>query len=182
PVPLWGSPQSGGVVAGGPGYQASVAENRPAGTAVARLTAVDPDAGEAGRLHYTGTGFPFAINNSTGWIVVASELDREVVDFYSFGVEAQDQGSPPMASSASVSVTILDVNDNSPEFTQREYGARLNEDAVVGTSVLTVSAVDRDASSAPCAAWTGRTCRSTPCGRTLSTRACQPGGRRWRSR
>ncbi|KAF1564083.1 Cadherin EGF LAG seven-pass G-type receptor 2, partial [Eudyptes schlegeli] len=95
----------------------------------------------------TGAGFPFAINNSTGWIVVASELDREAMDFYSFGVEAQDQGDPPMASSASVSVTVLDVNDNSPEFTRREYGARLNEDAAVGTSVLTVSAVDRDANS-----------------------------------
>ncbi|NXF74938.1 CELR2 protein, partial [Sclerurus mexicanus] len=95
----------------------------------------------------TGASFPFTINNSTGWIVVASELDREAVDFYSFGVEAQDQGMPPMASTASVSVTILDVNDNSPEFTQREYGARLNEDAAVGTSVLTVSAVDRDANS-----------------------------------
>ncbi|NXH20721.1 CELR2 protein, partial [Bucco capensis] len=95
----------------------------------------------------TGADFPFTINNSTGWIVVASELDREAVDFYSFGVEAQDQGNPPMASSASVSVTILDVNDNSPEFTQREYGARLNEDAAVGTSVLTVSAIDRDANS-----------------------------------
>ncbi|NXG99264.1 CELR2 protein, partial [Loxia leucoptera] len=95
----------------------------------------------------TGTSFPFAINNSTGWIVVASELDREVVDFYSFGVEAQDYGTPPMASTASVSVTILDVNDNSPEFTQREYSTRLNEDAAVGTSVLTVSAVDRDAYS-----------------------------------
>ncbi|NXT26716.1 CELR2 protein, partial [Syrrhaptes paradoxus] len=95
----------------------------------------------------TGASFPFAINNSTGWIVVASELDREAMDFYSFGVEAQDQGNPPMASSASVSVTILDVNDNSPEFTQREYGTRLNEDAAVGTSVLTVSAIDRDANS-----------------------------------
>ncbi|NXJ47142.1 CELR2 protein, partial [Spizaetus tyrannus] len=95
----------------------------------------------------TGASFPFTINNSTGWIVVASELDREAVDFYNFGVEAQDQGNPPMASSASVSVTILDVNDNSPEFTQREYSARLNEDAAVGTSVLTVSAVDRDANS-----------------------------------
>ncbi|NXD15619.1 CELR2 protein, partial [Nothocercus nigrocapillus] len=95
----------------------------------------------------TGAGFPFTINNSTGWIVVASELDREAVDFYSFGVEAQDHGSPTMVSSASVSITVLDVNDNSPEFTQREYGARLNEDAAVGTSVLTVSAIDRDANS-----------------------------------
>ncbi|CAM9875358.1 unnamed protein product [Bubo scandiacus] len=132
-------------------FQATVLENVPVGYSVIHVQAIDADSGDNGRLVYTlletGAGFPFAINNSTGWIVVASELDREAVDFYSFGVEAQDQGSPPMASSASVSVTVLDVNDNSPEFTQREYSARLNEDAAVGTSVLTVSAIDRDANS-----------------------------------
>ncbi|XP_026723062.1 cadherin EGF LAG seven-pass G-type receptor 2-like, partial [Athene cunicularia] len=132
-------------------FQATVLENVPVGYSVIHIQAIDADSGDNGRLVYTlletGAGFPFAINNSTGWIVVASELDREVVDFYSFGVEAQDQGNPPMASSASVSVTVLDVNDNSPEFTQREYSARLNEDAAVGTSVLTVSAIDRDANS-----------------------------------
>ncbi|XP_065710360.1 cadherin EGF LAG seven-pass G-type receptor 2 isoform X2 [Patagioenas fasciata] len=132
-------------------FQATVLENVPVGYSVIHIQAIDADSGDNSRLVYTlletGAGFPFTINNSTGWIVVASELDREAVDFYSFEVEAQDQGNPPMASSASVSVTILDVNDNSPEFTQREYGARLNEDAAVGTSVLTVSAVDRDANS-----------------------------------
>uniref|UniRef100_A0A8D0F1Z4 Cadherin domain-containing protein n=1 Tax=Strix occidentalis caurina TaxID=311401 RepID=A0A8D0F1Z4_STROC len=129
-------------------FQATVLENVPVGYSVIHVQAIDADSGDNGRLIYTlletGAGFPFAINNSTGWIMVASELDREAVDFYSFGVEAQDQGNPPMASSASVSVTVLDVNDNSPEFTQREYSARLNEDAAVGTSVLTVSAIDRD--------------------------------------
>ncbi|XP_061869715.1 cadherin EGF LAG seven-pass G-type receptor 2 [Colius striatus] len=132
-------------------FQATVLENVPVGYSVIHIQAIDADSGDNGRLVYTlmetGAGFPFAINNSTGWIVVASELDREAVDFYSFEVEAQDQGNPPMASSASVSVTILDVNDNSPEFTRREYSARLNEDAAVGTSVLTVSAIDRDANS-----------------------------------
>ncbi|KAM6398895.1 cadherin EGF LAG seven-pass G-type receptor 2 [Rhynochetos jubatus] len=132
-------------------FQATVLENVPVGYSVIHIQAIDADSGDNGRLVYTlletGAGFPFAINNSTGWIVVASELDREAVDFYGFEVEAQDQGDPPMASSASVSVTVLDVNDNSPEFTQREYGARLNEDAAVGTSVLTVSAIDRDANS-----------------------------------
>ncbi|KAM9369337.1 LOW QUALITY PROTEIN: cadherin EGF LAG seven-pass G-type receptor 2 [Phaethornis superciliosus] len=132
-------------------FQATVLENVPVGYSVIHVQAIDADSGDNSRLVYTlletGVGFPFTINNSTGWIMVASELDREAVDFYSFGVEAQDQGNPPMVSSASVSVTVLDVNDNSPEFTQREYGARLNEDAAVGTSVLTVSAIDRDANS-----------------------------------
>uniref|UniRef100_A0A8B9F4C4 Cadherin domain-containing protein n=1 Tax=Amazona collaria TaxID=241587 RepID=A0A8B9F4C4_9PSIT len=132
-------------------FQATVLENVPLGYSVIHVQAIDADSGDNSRLVYTlletGAGFPFAINNSTGWIVVASELDREAVDSYSFEVEAQDQGNPPMASSASVTVTVLDVNDNSPEFTQREYSARLNEDAAVGSSVLTVSAVDRDANS-----------------------------------
>uniref|UniRef100_A0A674K493 Cadherin EGF LAG seven-pass G-type receptor 2 n=1 Tax=Terrapene triunguis TaxID=2587831 RepID=A0A674K493_9SAUR len=132
-------------------FQSTVLENVPLGYSVLHIQAIDADSGNNARLQYAlleaGPRFPFAISNSTGWIVVASELDRETVDFYSFGVEARDHGSPPMASSASVSITVLDVNDNNPEFTAKEYSVRLNEDAAVGTSVLTVSAIDRDANS-----------------------------------
>ncbi|XP_069489759.1 cadherin EGF LAG seven-pass G-type receptor 2 isoform X2 [Ambystoma mexicanum] len=132
-------------------FQATVLENVPIGYSVIHIQAIDADSGENSRLEYslvdTGSNFPFSINNNTGWILVASELDRETVDFYNFGVEATDHGTPPMTSSASISITILDVNDNNPEFTQREYYMRLNEDAAVGTSVLTVSAIDRDINS-----------------------------------
>uniref|UniRef100_A0A8D2J9S6 Cadherin EGF LAG seven-pass G-type receptor 2 n=1 Tax=Varanus komodoensis TaxID=61221 RepID=A0A8D2J9S6_VARKO len=132
-------------------FQSTVLENVPVGYSVIHIQAIDADSGENARLEYalvdTSSDFPFTINNNTGWIVVASELDREAVDFYNFGVEARDHGSPPMTSSASVSITILDVNDNNPEFTQKEYTMRLNEDAAVGTSVLTVSAIDRDVNS-----------------------------------
>uniref|UniRef100_A0A3Q2DJZ9 Cadherin EGF LAG seven-pass G-type receptor 2 n=1 Tax=Cyprinodon variegatus TaxID=28743 RepID=A0A3Q2DJZ9_CYPVA len=132
-------------------FQATVLENVPLGYSVIHIQAVDADSGENSRLEYrlteTTPNFPFAINNSTGWIVVAAELDRESVDFYNFGVEARDHGYPFMSSSASISMTILDVNDNNPEFTQRAYYMRLNEDAAVGTSVVTVSAVDQDINS-----------------------------------
>ncbi len=132
-------------------FQATVLENVPVGYSVIHIQAVDADAGDNSRLEYRLTditpNFPFAINNSTGWIVVASELDRERVDFYNFGVEARDHGSPSMSSSASISMTILDVNDNNPEFTQKAYYMRLNEDASVGTSVVTVSAIDQDINS-----------------------------------
>ncbi|XP_053103347.1 cadherin EGF LAG seven-pass G-type receptor 2 isoform X2 [Hemicordylus capensis] len=132
-------------------FQSTVLENVPVGYSVIHIQAIDADSGENARLEYalvdTSSHFPFTTNNNTGWIVVASELDREAVDFYNFGVEARDHGSPPMTSSASVSITILDVNDNNPEFTQKEYTMRLNEDAAVGTSVLTVSAIDRDVNS-----------------------------------
>ncbi|XP_031423976.1 cadherin EGF LAG seven-pass G-type receptor 2 isoform X2 [Clupea harengus] len=132
-------------------FQATVLENVPVGYSVIHIQAVDADSADNSRLAYrlveTTSNFPFTINNSTGWIVVAAELDRESVDFYNFGVEARDHGMPVMSSSASISMTILDVNDNNPEFMQKAYYMRLNEDAAVGTSVVTVSAVDQDINS-----------------------------------
>ncbi|NWR73985.1 CELR1 protein, partial [Centropus unirufus] len=143
-------------------FQATVLENVPLGYSVLHIQAVDADSGENARLEYkliemapsTGgapvasdSGFPFQINNSTGWITVAAELDRETVENYHFGVEARDHGVPVMTSSASVSITVLDVNDNNPTFTEKVYHLRLNEDAAVGSSVLTLTAVDRDVNS-----------------------------------
>ncbi|KAJ6659490.1 hypothetical protein lerEdw1_018724 [Lerista edwardsae] len=80
-------------------FQSTVLENVPVGYSVIHIQAIDADSGENARLEYalvdTSSDFPFTINNNTGWIVVASELDRETVDFYNFGVEARDHGSPP---------------------------------------------------------------------------------------
>ncbi|XP_029607455.1 cadherin EGF LAG seven-pass G-type receptor 1 isoform X1 [Salmo trutta] len=132
-------------------FQATLLENVAVGCSVIHIQAIDADSGDNSHLEYRLTamapGFPFIINNSTGWITVSVELDRETTDFYTFGVEAVDHGVPVMSSSASVSVTVLDVNDNVPTFTQRFYSLKMNEDALVGTSVLALSAIDRDANS-----------------------------------
>lgn len=132
-------------------FQSTVLENVAIGYSVIHIQAIDADSGENARLEYrltdTSPGCPFTINNSTGWITVGAELDRESTEFYTFGVEARDQGTPMMSSSASVSITVLDVNDNVPTFTEKVYALKINEDAVVGTSVLTMTAVDRDINS-----------------------------------
>uniref|UniRef100_A0A8C7GMU1 Cadherin EGF LAG seven-pass G-type receptor 1 n=1 Tax=Oncorhynchus kisutch TaxID=8019 RepID=A0A8C7GMU1_ONCKI len=132
-------------------FQSTVLENVAIGYSVIHIQAIDADSGDNARLEYhltdTSPGFPFTINNSTGWITVATELDRETTEFYTFGMEARDCGMPAMSSSASVSITVLDVNDNIPTFTEKVYSLKINEDAVVGTSVLTVTAVDRDVNS-----------------------------------
>ncbi|KAG7276379.1 hypothetical protein CRUP_014411 [Coryphaenoides rupestris] len=133
-------------------FQATVLENVAVGYSVIHIQAIDADSGENARLEYrltdTPPGFPLTINNSTGWITVSAELDRESVEFYTFGVEARDHGAPTaMSSSASVSITVLDVNDNVPTFTEKVYALKINEDAVVGSSVLTLTAVDRDVNS-----------------------------------
>ncbi|XP_068997688.1 cadherin EGF LAG seven-pass G-type receptor 3 isoform X2 [Embiotoca jacksoni] len=133
-------------------FQASVLESAPVGSSILHIQAIDTDSADNARLEYRLTGTssdtPFIINSATGWVTVSSILDRESVEHYFFGVEARDYGMPPLSATASVTITVMDVNDNRPEFLQREYYARLNEDAVVGTSVMTVTAVDRDVNSA----------------------------------
>lgn len=133
-------------------FQASVLESSPVGSSILHIQAIDTDSGDNARLEYKLTGTssdtPFIINSATGWVTVRSALDRESVEHYFFGVEARDYGTPPLSATASVTITVMDVNDNHPEFLQKEYYARLNEDAAVGTSVVTVTAVDRDVNSA----------------------------------
>ncbi|XP_039201512.1 cadherin EGF LAG seven-pass G-type receptor 3 isoform X1 [Crotalus tigris] len=133
-------------------FQISVLENAPLGHSVIHIQAVDADYGENSRIEYKLPGIssdtPFVVNSATGWITVSGPLDRETVQHYFFGVEARDHGSPSLSASASVTITVMDVNDNRPEFTQKEYLIRLNEDAAVGTSVLSVTAIDRDVNSA----------------------------------
>ncbi|XP_067381943.1 cadherin EGF LAG seven-pass G-type receptor 3 isoform X2 [Channa argus] len=133
-------------------FQASVLESAPIGSSILHIQAIDTDSGDNARLEYRLTGTssdtPFIINSATGWVTVKSTLDRESVEHYFFGVEARDYGMPPLSATASVTITVMDVNDNRPEFLQKEYYARLNEDAAVGTSVVTVTAVDRDVNSA----------------------------------
>ncbi|KAK2841261.1 hypothetical protein Q7C36_012840 [Tachysurus vachellii] len=133
-------------------FQATVLESAPIGHSVLHIQAIDTDNGDNARLEYrltgTGTDTPFVINAATGWVTVSSVLDRELVEHYFFGVEARDYGAPPLSATASVTITVMDVNDNRPEFLQKEYYVRLNEDASVGTSVVSVTAVDRDVNSA----------------------------------
>ncbi|XP_072305440.1 cadherin EGF LAG seven-pass G-type receptor 3 isoform X2 [Eucyclogobius newberryi] len=133
-------------------FQASVLESSPIGSSILHIQAIDTDSGDNARLEYrltgTSTDTPFVINGATGWVTVKKNLDRESVEHYFFGVEARDYGMPPLSATASVTITVMDVNDNRPEFLQKEYYSRLNEDAVVGTSVVTVTAVDRDVNSA----------------------------------
>lgn len=57
---------------------------------------------------------------------------------------AQDHGTPPLSSTATVEITVLDVNDNSPKFSSNSYSVDVSEDAAVGSPVLDVTANDAD--------------------------------------
>ena len=59
-------------------------------------------------------------------------------------MEARDGGKPSKSSLVDVKITISDVNDNKPLFNKSPYLARIDEDAIIGTSVVTVFAKDDD--------------------------------------
>ena len=58
-----------------------------------------------------------------------------------------DDGVVPKTASVSVSVVVLDQNDNPPQFGEKIYSAEIFESADVGTPVVTVTAKDLDKES-----------------------------------
>ncbi|XP_063060197.1 protocadherin beta-16-like [Engraulis encrasicolus] len=79
-----------------------------------------------------------------GELVLDKELDRELQNELSFLLTAIDGGSPPRSGSVMIHVTVLDVNDNLPVFSQPVYQVSLPENSPLGTAVVTVSATDAD--------------------------------------
>ena len=59
-------------------------------------------------------------------------------------IVATDGGSPSLSSSTLLTVTVTDINDNPPTFTNSTYTFTLTESAVVGSVVGTVEVEDSD--------------------------------------
>lgn len=88
----------------------------------------------------------FSIEEETGIMHLSRPLDRELQSLYTLRARATDRGSPRRLSSlTTISISILDINDNPPVFERREYTATVAEDVTVGTQVLRVHAASRDA-------------------------------------
>ncbi|NXU46081.1 PCDGC protein, partial [Drymodes brunneopygia] len=125
-----------------------ISENAPSGTVVALLHLQDRDSGANGEVRCSLEGdVPFRLQSSHGSyysVVTARELDREQVSEYNVTVRAADGGSPPLQSSAVLSLRVLDVNDNAPVFAEERYSARVSENNAAGALVLRVRATDAD--------------------------------------
>ncbi|KAF2981864.1 hypothetical protein EK904_011818 [Melospiza melodia maxima] len=99
---------------------AALGEDVPVGTKIIQVSAVDLDSGLNGRfsfhlLNKSDPGGQFSLA-SDGWLMVAGLLDYETAAQYQLIVIATDMGQPPLTGSATVLVTLQDVNDNGPEF------------------------------------------------------------------
>uniref|UniRef100_A0A672JCS5 Protocadherin-15 n=1 Tax=Salarias fasciatus TaxID=181472 RepID=A0A672JCS5_SALFA len=114
---------------------------------VGQVKATDPDLGASGQVHYRLVNHQklFSIN-ATGAIRTAAPLDREVRHYFLI-VEAWDGAVDPRRSRLTLSVTVLDVDDNSPVFTQQTYNVNLPENTPKGSVILQLNAVDADLNS-----------------------------------
>ncbi|XP_034740300.1 protocadherin gamma-A11-like, partial [Etheostoma cragini] len=77
-------------------------------------------------------------------MVLQKPLDREKIEILSLALTALDGGEPQMSGTMQIIITVLDVNDNAPVFTQPIYKGTVAENAAKGTIVTTVSASDAD--------------------------------------
>ncbi|CAH1247055.1 CDH23 [Branchiostoma lanceolatum] len=120
------------------------------GSFVGSFPALDEDSGDFGKIDYTiddgDENDEFYISLLDGDLKVKQglELDRERTAFYNITIRAQDRGRPPLKGFMTVSIEVLDINDNDPMFQDLPYYCRVSENSPVDTLVFKVSANDTD--------------------------------------
>ncbi|XP_006641431.2 cadherin-8 [Lepisosteus oculatus] len=133
-------------------YHATVPEMSLVGTSVTKVTATDADDpvyGNSARLVYSIVeGQPyFSIDANTGVIRTAlSDMDREAREQYHVVIQAKDMGGHMggLSGTTTVTITLSDVNDNPPKFSQSLYHFSIPENLAVGNAGGRVKANDRD--------------------------------------
>ncbi|XP_030621866.1 protocadherin Fat 4 [Chanos chanos] len=124
-----------------------IQENTPVDTVVFTAQAMDADSGPNSYVEYSlrgPYGNKFTIGTINGDVRLVGELDREEMSNYTLTVVATDKGEPPLSSIMEVTMIILDVNDNTPSFSQNIYDIEIEEDTLTGTDILQVYASDAD--------------------------------------
>lgn len=66
-------------------------------------------------------------NPTIGQVITTRLLDREDVSLYQLTLVAQDRSSSPLSSTVPLTISILDVNDNSPAFSRPSWTFNLPE-------------------------------------------------------
>uniref|UniRef100_F6SWZ2 Cadherin domain-containing protein n=1 Tax=Monodelphis domestica TaxID=13616 RepID=F6SWZ2_MONDO len=129
-----------------------ISENAAVGTSFPLPNARDPDLGINSLQNYQlspNHHFSLHVQNRADGaknpeLVLERVLDREKENVHYLTLTAWDGGDPIRSGTARVRVTVLDINDNPPVFSQSEYSVSVPENVPKGTLLLTVNASDPD--------------------------------------
>lgn len=127
-----------------------VSEDASTGFTLVRVGATDRDSGPNQDISYTleNGGGRFTIDSGNGDITLASSLDREQRDYYMLIVKAYDHGNIRNTATVSLNVSVLDVNDNSPEFLNTDIPIQMvSENTTNGSVIFTLRSIDPDLDS-----------------------------------
>ncbi|XP_051912157.1 protocadherin-7b isoform X3 [Hippocampus zosterae] len=126
-----------------------VKENLEPNSPVGMVTVMDADKGRNAEMSLfieEEEKEIFSIENATGTIFSTLSFDREHKTAYTFRVKAVDGGEPPRSATATVSLFVMDDNDNAPgvTFPINSSYTLLPPSSNVRTVVRTVVATDAD--------------------------------------
>ncbi|KAK2544736.1 protocadherin alpha-6-like protein [Columba livia] len=130
----------------------SLSENIPPGSRFPLEGASDADIDANGQLSYAVSPtehFTLDVKSSDDnrkslFLVLAKSLDRETLPVHRLVLTASDGGRPSLTGTVELVISVLDVNDNAPQFNQSVYKVQLLENAVEGTVVARLNATDPD--------------------------------------
>lgn len=83
-------------------------------------------------------------------ITTAAPLDKENKSSYNLTFTASDSGNPPLSTSQSVILTVIDSNDHEPQFPRPLYEVTVSELSPVSSFVAALTATDGDEGECCC--------------------------------
>ena len=128
-------------------YTVIVKENNMVGMSILEVSAIDDDVGKNGRIEYKlsdNAKDMLSVDIGSGVVTARIIFDHEESETFAFHVIAEDQGDPPRRSQVPVQMSILDLDDERPEFLQNTYAFGTFENQEPGMLVGKISATDKD--------------------------------------
>ena len=126
----------------------SISEDLEVGSLVTQVLAADNDLLENSVIRYNisygNINNTFSINSTTAKIYLEEELDREVLQMYTLGIQAIDSGKMQLTGNTVLKINILDENEFAPVFNDSHYIASINENSPLQSLVLQLFATDKD--------------------------------------
>ncbi|XP_005534040.1 PREDICTED: protocadherin alpha-6-like [Pseudopodoces humilis] len=130
----------------------SIAESSVPGSRFPLEGATDADIGANAQLTYTLSPSEYFSLDHQGnndqraslGLILTKALDRETIPVHRLVLTASDGGRPSLTGTMELVITVLDANDNPPQFNQSVYKVKVLEGSEHGTLLITLSATDPD--------------------------------------
>nr|XP_054499157.1 protocadherin alpha-2-like [Agelaius phoeniceus] len=130
----------------------SLPENSPPGSRFPLEGASDADIGANAQLTYTlspSEHFSLEVSSKDEkkiyvLLVLTKSLDRETIPVHRLVLTATDGGRPSLTGTMELVISVLDANDNAPQFNQSVYKVKLPENTAPGTVFFQLTATDKD--------------------------------------